>query len=430
MEGNNYLIPIDGDLDSLQFPARRFQLQECVNRMLGKDMARKCLLFLDACRDNPFAPISTEGNGTQMTSASERKAMAQSSPQAWASLVARGLAPLDVAPDTQIFIAFAAAPGRFAYSSKAKLSFFTSALIRHVGTQGLDLDGVMRRVGSDVKTETGGTQDPWIQSNLREDFLFQPLSMVPVYVMMFLGALSGLLTSLFVFDPRGDFRNQYLAGILLSAVVGYGVWRWGRRSLFGAVLAFVVGSVSWALGMAILDLIGTFSDPATLTPLSFKNWKLTRDAIGWQFAGPIAIGGCVLGGGLTTPSLRRLSVFVMSLLSAALVVVIYGVVLLSTTAVTIMSEPMRLIVSAYGPVYCGKHWLPRVSAMALQNTSQKPGKVRAQCSGTGWRINYTAPSGFTPLIQGYRGGDWGERLADMARRAVAVLVTKACQALS
>jgi hypothetical protein len=349
MDGKNYLIPVDGDLEALQSPARRFQLQECVTRMLGKDKARKCLLFLDACRDNPFVPMTpTPKRAAETMFANGAKSVVPLSGQPLAALVARGLAPLDVAPSAQAFIAFAAAPGRFAYTSKGELSFFTEALIRHLDTQGLGLDVLMRRVGSDVKAMTAGAQDPWIQSNLKEDFFFKPLSMAPVYLMMCLGALSGLLTSLFVFNSEGQFQNQYLAGTLLSASVGYGVWRWGRHSLLGAALAFVVGSVSWALGMAILDLIGTFSDPANVAPISFQNWKMTRDAIGWQFAGPIAIGGCVLGGGMTTPSLRRLSVYVMSLLSAALVVLVYGLIRFATIKATMMPEAMRLLVSAYG----------------------------------------------------------------------------------
>jgi uncharacterized caspase-like protein len=351
MEGKNYLIPVDGDLDALQSPARRFQLQECVNRILGKGKARRCLLFLDACRDNPFVPMTPvlAGDGKDVAvGANEPKSIAPLSNRPLASFVARGLAPLDVAPDAQAFIAFAAAPGRFAYASKGKLSFFTEALIRHLDTQGLGLDGLMKRVGSDVKAATESAQDPWIQSNLKEDFFFKPLSTAPVYLMATLGALSGFLTALFVYSPEGQFQNQYLAGTLLSAVVGYGVWRWGRHSFFGAMLAFVVGSVSWALGMAILDYFGTFSDRAELTPLSFKNWKLTRDAICWQFAAPIAIGGCVLGGGLTTPSLRRASFYAMSLLSAALVVLVYGMVRLATFMVTIKSDAMRDVISNYG----------------------------------------------------------------------------------
>src|SRR5262249_4030379 len=145
----------------------------------------------------------------------------------------------DVAPEAEAFIAFAAAPGRAAYDSEGTWSHFTTALLRHLDTQGLDLDGLMKRVGSDVKASTNGAQDPWMQSNLKRDFCFRPLSLMPVWVMATLGAISGVLTSFFVFNDRFQLERNYWSGSVLALVIAYGVWRWGRRSLWGAGIALL-----------------------------------------------------------------------------------------------------------------------------------------------------------------------------------------------
>jgi hypothetical protein len=61
--------------------------------------------------------------------------------------------------------------------------------------------------------------------------------------------------------------------------------------------------------------------------VSFENWKLTRDILCGIVAWAIFSGGCVLGGALTVPSLRRAWVFAVALLSGIMSAVIFRVAL-------------------------------------------------------------------------------------------------------
>jgi hypothetical protein len=149
--------------------------------------------------------------------------------------------------------------------------------------------------------------------------------------MAVLGLLAGLVTSYFAFDhTTARFAENYLAGIPFACVLGFGIWRWGPRSVWAAALAAIIASLAWAAGIGILEYVGTF-DPlhkaSGCDDLKFENWKLLRDVIGAGMAGAVFIGGCILGGALTTPSLRRAPVITMALLSGVAVVLVYYLVM-------------------------------------------------------------------------------------------------------
>jgi uncharacterized caspase-like protein len=319
--GQNYLVPIDASLASLQEAGPELRMQSLVGRMASQ--AKKSLVFLDACRDNPFAS-ATEPAGQH----AKRVAAPATSPPA-VDLASRGLTALEVTPEAETFIAFAAEPGRFAYEGDGDNSRFTTAFLRHFATEGLDLEGLVRRIGADVKRATEGKQRPWSQSNLTQDFFFKPASWQPLYVMAVLGLLAGLVTSYFAFNhTTARFAENYLAGIPFACVLAFGVWRWGSRSIAAALFAAIAASLAWAGGIAVLSHIGTFTQPSSsCEELKFENWKLMRDLIGAAGAGALFIAGCLLGGALTMPSLRRTRVITMALLSGVAVVLVHTLVL-------------------------------------------------------------------------------------------------------
>jgi hypothetical protein len=148
IQGKNWLIPIDAKLET----ARDVRLEAVdVDAVMEQaQAARVALLFLDACRNNPFADKLAVG--------------ARSGP-------ARGLARID--PAAGVFVAFATAPGQVAYDGQGENSPFTSALLRHLEEPGLEVRQLMSRVRADVRRSTRD-QAPWEQSALEGEFFFKP----------------------------------------------------------------------------------------------------------------------------------------------------------------------------------------------------------------------------------------------------------------
>ncbi len=151
--GENYLIPIDGELArerDLAFEAIKLSL---VLSQMERE-TKTNIVFLDACRDNPMVQTLARAMGTRSTA------------------VGRGLARVESGVGT--FIAFATQPGNVALDGKGRNSPFSAALIKHVGTDGVDLSGIMIAVRNDVLASTAGKQVPWEHSSLTGQFFFKP----------------------------------------------------------------------------------------------------------------------------------------------------------------------------------------------------------------------------------------------------------------
>ena len=133
--------------------------------------ARARLVFLDACRDNPFK-------------SGEETALFPKDKTRGAGLVRLrdGLA----SPDTgvfgtgDIFIAYATAPGSVAQDGQGRNSPFTAALASYVPKQGLEIKKMQTLVTRDVKEATGGKagnarpQIPWFSVSLTADLYLWP----------------------------------------------------------------------------------------------------------------------------------------------------------------------------------------------------------------------------------------------------------------
>jgi len=116
--------------------------------------ARISIIFLDACRDNPFS---------RRLSARRR------------DLSPRGLARVDVTLGG-VLVAFSTGPGQVAIDGVGdkRNSPFTAALLKHIETPGLEIKSLLARVTKDVVEETKGMQRPWQNSSLEGDFYFLP----------------------------------------------------------------------------------------------------------------------------------------------------------------------------------------------------------------------------------------------------------------
>ncbi len=146
ISGTNYLLPVDADIRS----EVDVKLGAAINIDLTLDQtmsdAKLKLVFLDACRDNPFAARikSTATRGTSIQS---------------------GLAK--VKPGEGTLIAFATGPGQTAPDGQdGNNSPFTRALIDHITKPGIDIQQAMTEVRAQVNEETNKEQLPWTAANL------------------------------------------------------------------------------------------------------------------------------------------------------------------------------------------------------------------------------------------------------------------------
>lgn len=144
MNGTNYLIPVDAALERDIDVADEAVSLERINQVL-EPAKRLRLIILDACRDNPFAR-------------SIRRTLASRS-------IGRGLAPVEVAT-TDTLIAFAAKAGSTAADGEAANSPYTSALVVHLATPGLDVRLALGRVRDQVLRTTNRRQEPFIYGSL------------------------------------------------------------------------------------------------------------------------------------------------------------------------------------------------------------------------------------------------------------------------
>lgn len=151
-KGVNHLIPVDAQIDSendLDFAS--VTLEFVLKQM---DRAGTKIVFLDACRNNPFARGLARSMGT--------RAMKEDG----------GLA-ITSAADIGTFIAYATQPGNVAGDGSGRNSPFTEPLKAKIATPGLSITDLMMEVRNIVSTNTHFAQVPWDNSALSKKFVFK-----------------------------------------------------------------------------------------------------------------------------------------------------------------------------------------------------------------------------------------------------------------
>jgi uncharacterized caspase-like protein len=147
ISGTNYLLPIDADIKS----EMDVKLGAAINIDLTLDQtmgdAKVKLVFLDACRDNPFAAKIKSNSATRSVS------------------VQSGLAEMKSGEGT--LIAFATGPGQTALDGQEGTnSPFTRALLANIAAPGVEIQQAMTKVRAQVNEETNKGQLPWGHTNL------------------------------------------------------------------------------------------------------------------------------------------------------------------------------------------------------------------------------------------------------------------------
>src|SRR4029077_7718517 len=160
VNGTNYLLPVDADLKS----EMDVKLGAAINIDLTLEQtmsdAKVKLVFLDACRDNPFAAKIRSAKATRSVS------------------VESGLAEMKSSEGT--LIAFATGPGQTALDGQTGTnSPFTRALLANITQPGVEIQQAMTRVRAQVNDETHKGQLPWGHTNLIGDVFLNPAAPTP-----------------------------------------------------------------------------------------------------------------------------------------------------------------------------------------------------------------------------------------------------------
>ena len=144
--GRNWLLPVGSSIAAeTDLPAQAVRTSD-IMEVMETSGARLKLMILDACRNNPLPTSASRG-------------------------ASRGLARVE-ANTAGTMITFATAPGDVAADGDTANSPFTTALVQHITTPGLEIRQLMGRVRETVYKSTGKRQLPWVNEALIGEFYF------------------------------------------------------------------------------------------------------------------------------------------------------------------------------------------------------------------------------------------------------------------
>lgn len=143
-KGQNYFPAVDAEISSEDdVPLQSINLGNLLDNM-EEAKAGISLVFLDACRDNPFARRFRSGS--------------------------RGLAKVEAASGTLIH--YATKPGSVASDGDGRNGTYTEALLAQINEPDVPIEQMLKRVTNRVVEKTAGKQEPWVEGSLRGDFFF------------------------------------------------------------------------------------------------------------------------------------------------------------------------------------------------------------------------------------------------------------------
>ena len=152
VKGVNYLPTVDAEIHGEDDVAvNSLNLNALLDR-LDEAKAGVKLLFLDACRNNPYA--------RSFRSAS------------------RGLARVADAPSGTL-MHFATRPGSVAADGNGANGLYTTELLKAIDQPGLPVEQMLKRVAAAVERASQGQQEPWVEGSLKGDFYFRVAGAAP-----------------------------------------------------------------------------------------------------------------------------------------------------------------------------------------------------------------------------------------------------------
>lgn len=157
--GRNYLLPVDTRLDKLASLDEETVPFDFVYAVL-RGLKGTNIIILDACRDNPLRQKYAE---TVSRSAGGAGAAVRLTP---------GLARIG-AGRADTIVSFSTEPDNVALDGDGRNSPYTTALLKYIDRQDLDIASVFVEVRKDVIRATSAAQVPWENSSLTDQFYFR-----------------------------------------------------------------------------------------------------------------------------------------------------------------------------------------------------------------------------------------------------------------
>jgi len=143
IDGENYLVPVDARIASdADIPLAAIRFTDVMN-ILEQIGNKTRLIFLDACRDDPFGGTAPHGLA------------------------------IVTAPAGSLVV-YSTSPGATAEDGTGANSPFTAALLSAAKTPGEPIEETIKDMRVAVNTATAGRQTPWDVSSLVESFSFFP----------------------------------------------------------------------------------------------------------------------------------------------------------------------------------------------------------------------------------------------------------------
>lgn len=152
IKGENYLPAVDADIAGEEdVPTQSLAMRQIMD-VLADAKTRLNLVFLDACRNNPYArSFRSAGDGLSRVNA-----------------------------PSGTLISFATRPGSVASDGQGRNGLYTSALLEQMSNQSQPIEQVLKRVVSQVKAGSNSQQEPWMEGSIEGDFCFGTCGMQQV----------------------------------------------------------------------------------------------------------------------------------------------------------------------------------------------------------------------------------------------------------
>jgi uncharacterized caspase-like protein len=144
IKGKNYLPAVDAEINGEEDVPNQSLGTEQIMDVLAEAKTRLNLVFLDACRDNPYA------RSFRSTS--------------------RGLSK-ESAPSGTL-ISFATKPGSVAADGTGRNGLYTSVLLEQLNNSNQPIEQVLKKVVTGVRTASKNQQEPWMEGSIEGDFCF------------------------------------------------------------------------------------------------------------------------------------------------------------------------------------------------------------------------------------------------------------------
>ena len=144
IKGENYLPAVDADIASEEdVPNQSLAIRQIMD-VLSDAKTRLNLVFLDACRNNPYSrSFRSTGEG-----------------------LSRVTAP------SGTLISFATRPGSVAADGEGRNGLYTGALLQQMSYTGQPIEQVLKRVVTTVKVGSQNRQEPWMEGSIEGEFCF------------------------------------------------------------------------------------------------------------------------------------------------------------------------------------------------------------------------------------------------------------------